>query len=129
MGGKTLAGLSILVVDDDVPSRKLHALVLTLAGASVRGAATAEEAVAMVAVSVPDLIVLDLHLPQRSGHDLLVQLKNDGATQHIVVIAVTSTSGPDTEQRLLDAGCAAYMRKPIDTETFAATVANHRRGK
>lgn len=118
-----LAGISVLVVEDDAANRKLFALLLTGAGARVTSVASAEEAQVAIAERQPRVIVLDLVLPRLGGLTFVEQLKADPATRSIVVIAVTSLNGPEAERVALRAGCVGYLKKPIDTETFAATVA------
>jgi two-component system cell cycle response regulator len=115
----------VLVVEDDAASRKLEAVVLTDAGALVTAVESAEEAAIALSRQRPDVIVLDLVLPRMGGLVFVELLKSDPANRDVVVIAVSSLNGPDAERVALRAGCAAYLRKPIDTETFAAAVAKH----
>lgn len=115
----------MLLVEDDAASRKLEAVLLTEAGALVTAVESAEEAITVLARRKPDVVVVDLILPRMGGLVLVEQLKTDPATKDIVVVAVTSLNGGDAERVALRAGCAAYLKKPIDTQTFAATVASH----
>jgi CheY-like chemotaxis protein len=126
---RALRGRSVLLVEDDAASRKLEAVVLTDAGALVTAVDSAEEALAALGQRKAEVIVLDLVLPKMGGLVLVEQLKADPATRDIVIIAVTSLNGPDAERVALRAGCAAYLKKPIDTQTFAATVARYLGGK
>jgi CheY-like chemotaxis protein len=128
-GAHALSGHSVLLVEDDAASRKLEAVLLTDAGALVTAVDSAEEAIAVLARRKPDAVVLDLILPRMGGLVLVEQLKTDPATKDIVVIAVTSLNGADAERVALRAGCAAYLKKPIDTQTFAATVASYLGGQ
>jgi len=118
-----LAGVQVLVVEDDAPSAKLAFVLLTDAGCRVRVARTAEEAIALLDAFTPQIVVLDLILPRTSGLVLVEMLKADARTRESVVVAVTSFHGPEAERLALDAGCAGFIRKPIDTESFAATLA------
>lgn len=121
----SLAGVNVLVVEDDPATRKFTALLLTECGALVTSVASAEEALRAVAKRRPDLIVIDLVLPRMGGLALVEQLKGDPATSSIALIAVSSLNGVALERTVLAAGCAVYLRKPIDIETFAATIATH----
>lgn len=120
-----LEGASVLVVEDDPSSRKLFSLVLTDAGASVTAVESAEEALTVLPQLRPQLIVLDLILSRMSGLVFAEQVKADPKTRHIVILAVSSLSDLDVERIALSAGCATYIRKPIDTSTFAHTVSRY----
>jgi CheY-like chemotaxis protein len=117
-----LIGLPILVVEDDPASARLLVVVLANEGADVRVARSAEEAVTILREFAARIIIVDLILPRMSGLLLVAQLKADPATSGLTIIAVSVVDGPETERMALAAGCAAYIRKPIDVETFAATI-------
>jgi len=124
-----IRGRSVLLIEDDAASRKLEAVVLTDAGALVTAVDSAEEGLTALGQRKADVIVLDLVLPKMGGLVLVEQLKADPATRDIVIIAVTSLNGPDVERVARRAGCAAYLKKPIDTQTFAATVGSYLEGE
>jgi CheY-like chemotaxis protein len=117
-----VTGASALVVDDDPASAKLLAVLLRGEGFHVRVAGSAEEALDQLRTFQPHAVVLDLVLPLMSGLLLAQRLKADPATRDIVLIAVTSLSGSEGEAVALQAGCAAYLRKPIDALSFADDV-------
>jgi signal transduction histidine kinase/ActR/RegA family two-component response regulator len=73
----------------------------------------------------PDLILLDLHLPDRSGTDVLEQLKSDPATAMIPIVIVSADATPNQVERLQAAGAAAYMTKPIDVRLLLETVSTY----
>lgn len=122
-----MQGVPVLVVEDDTSSAKLLFVLLTEEGYDVRVARSAEEALAILPAFQPHVIVLDLVLPKMSGLLLAQRLKEDPSTRGIVVIAASSLNGPGTERLVEEAGCAAYVQKPIHTKTFAALVAQHLR--
>jgi CheY-like chemotaxis protein len=124
-GLRVLEGLRILVVEDDPASAKLLSVALAMDGANVRTATTAEDALLQIACFAPRLVVLELVLPFMSGLLLAQRLKANPATRHIVIIAVTAFNGPETERMTRAAGCAAYVRKPIDVLSFANLVSTH----
>jgi CheY-like chemotaxis protein len=70
----------------------------------------------------PDVVVLDLHLPDTTGDAVLAQLRADEETADVPVIVVTADVTGDHEQRLLAAGASAYMTKPLDLVRFAAAL-------
>jgi len=70
----------------------------------------------------PDLILLDLHLPDLDGPDVLKRLREDELTREIPVIIVSADATPDVQRRLLAAGAARYLTKPLDLDTVVDTV-------
>ena len=72
----------------------------------------------------PDLILLDLHLPDQHGREVLEQLKRDPATAAIPVVVLSADATPAQLEKLLAAGAAAYLTKPIDVESLLNTVQN-----
>jgi CheY-like chemotaxis protein len=112
----------ILVVDDQPTNLKLCKVMLAVDGYEVHTAADAEEALALLDVVHPRLILMDVQLPGMDGLELTRQLKADPATREIVVVALTAYAMQGDEQKALDAGCDGYLAKPIDTRLLAATV-------
>jgi CheY-like chemotaxis protein len=122
-GSGALAGVPILVVDDDPPSARLVRVLLAGAGANVRTAYSAEEALDLLREFPARLFVVDLVLPGMNGFVLARQLK--AATPHVVIVAISVVHGAETERRALESGCVALIHKPIDVNSFAQTVAGH----
>lgn len=120
-----LGGVSVLVVEDDPASAKLVSLLLANEGAVVRIATSAEEALGILAGYRPRLVVLDLLLPRMSGLLLVQEIKAEPWGKEMVMVAVTAMNGPEVERVVQEAGCAGCLAKPIDTDTFAKTVAAH----
>jgi CheY-like chemotaxis protein len=120
-----LDGVPVLLVDDDAPSNKLLAVVFRGEGCVVEMAASAEAAVAALRRFHPRVILVDLVLPLMSGLLLAQRLKAEPATRDIVLIAVTAFDGPEAEGLALDAGFAAYVRKPVDPLALADLVSAH----
>jgi two-component system cell cycle response regulator DivK len=127
--GRVLAGIPVVLVEDDRPSAKLMSLLLGMDGAIVSMAHSAEEALPLIEVVRPPVVVLDLVLPRMSGLLLVQQLKAQPWAADIAFVAVTSFNGPEAKRAALQAGCAGYLRKPVDIETFAQFVASHLGGK
>ena len=116
-----LRGLNILVVDDDPHVRALYAIVLREAGATVTLSGTALEAVQLVDLHPPDVVVTDLHMPRHDGVWLLQEAKRRmPGTPVIVVTGAVSTTGDDP---LLDLGFAESLHKPLILSQLAEAVA------
>jgi CheY-like chemotaxis protein len=118
-----MAGEPILIVDDNAINLKLLRLTLKVEGYDVQTAVDAEQAMAVLTVFRPRLVLMDLQLPGMDGLDLTRRLKADPATHDAIIVAVTAYAMKGDEQRALDAGCDGYVTKPIDTRTLADTVA------
>lgn len=119
-----MAGEPILIVDDNLANLKLVSFVLKAKGYEVRTALNADDAVAALRSRLPKLILMDLQLPGMSGLELTRSLKSQPATRDIPVIAVTAFAMKGDEQRALEAGCDAYITKPIDTRQLRLIVAS-----
>lgn len=123
--GTELGSIPVLIIEDEEASAKLIASTLETHGYETRIAANAEEAMAAMTPLPPRAIVLDLVLPRLSGLVLAEQLKQDPATRDIPIIATSLFSEEDAAHIARDAGCADYIRKPIDPETFARLLREH----
>jgi two-component system, cell cycle response regulator DivK len=112
----------VLVVDDNARNLKLAWDVLLVAGFRTLGAATGAEAVALAVEHLPDVILMDLRLPDMDGTRAARILAEDARTAAIPVVALSSaTFGGDTAW-LADGGFAGYLEKPIDIAEFPAQV-------
>lgn len=114
---------SILVVDDTESSRYFVRRQLTQAGYEVREACTVSEGLAAIARRTPDLVILDIKLPDGSGLELCKQLRRTsaGALLPIIQISATFIQGEDYA-RGLDSGADSYLAQPIDPPVLLATV-------
>ena len=113
----------VLIVDDDARNRKLARDVLDLAGLETLEAATGEDAIALARERLPDLVLMDLRLPDLDGGEALRRLKAEPATAHIPVVALTAVAG--AREALLGAGFAGTIEKPIDVRAFPDQVRRH----
>ena len=120
MGGK-----HILLVEDNEVNRRLAGFLLRSQGYQVREATSAAAAFEMVDQDRPDLIVMDIQLPGIDGLAATRKLKEQPVTADIPVIAVTSYAMKGDREKALAAGCAGYVTKPIDKDTFIREVAAH----
>ena len=112
----------ILVVDDDPRNRKLLEEYLLGAGYDVRLAHDGRTALAMAAERPPDLVLLDVMMPDLSGLEVCRQLKNDPRTRLCQVVLVTALDGVPQRVEGLDTGADDYIAKPVRREEFMAKV-------
>jgi CheY-like chemotaxis protein len=77
-------------------------------------AADGDSGLAMVGEHRPDLVLLDLHLPRRSGEEVLAEIRRDPAIAAIPVVIVTADLAPGIERRLTEAGATEFLGKPVD---------------
>jgi CheY-like chemotaxis protein len=112
--------MKILVIEDHPTQLKLAHLVLSAAGHEVTGAGGAEQAFITIKADRPQLILLDLVLPDIDGLALVRKLKADPETRDIQIVAVTSYPERYPRTAALAAGCDAYFVKPIDTRGISS---------
>ena len=115
---------TILVVDDEVHNRTLLDALLRPEGHVTVHAATGAEALAAVAEHVPDLILLDIILPDMDGYDVARRLKADRATSSVPIIMVTAQLDRDARLKGLDAGAEDFLTKPVDRAELGLRVRN-----
>ncbi|HTT29318.1 MAG TPA: response regulator [Solirubrobacteraceae bacterium] len=114
----------ILVVDDHELNVALLERLLELDGHEVRAAGSLADAERALAEEEPAMIVLDLNLPDGSGLELTRKLKSHPVTASIPILACTAGVMPADEHEALEAGCDAYVSKPIDLRRFQTIVAS-----
>jgi CheY-like chemotaxis protein len=119
-----MAGEPILVVDDNPANLKLVRVLLTAEGYTVRTAADAGEALAVLQEFHPHLVLMDLQLPGMDGLELTRQLKAEPAYRGLTVVALTAYAMKGDEEKALDAGCDGYIPKPIDTRALPGVIAD-----
>ncbi len=112
----------ILIVEDNDLNLKLFRDLLGANGYQTFETKEGIEAISMTRNVMPDLIVMDIQLPEISGLDITRKIKADGSIKHIPVIAVTAFAMKDDEEKILAAGCEAYLSKPIAIDVFLNTI-------
>lgn len=108
----------VLIVDDNERNRKLARDVLRSAGFRTLEAATAAEGIALASEHLPDVVLMDLRLPDVDGTEAVRTLRAEPRTSRIPVVAVTALRLDARDDWLLDAGFAGYIVKPIDVGEF-----------
>jgi len=112
---------TILIVEDNAANMKLACLLLRKAGHTLLCAMDAETGLTL-ARQQPDLILMDIQLPEVSGLEVTKWLKEDDDLAHIPVVAVTAFAMKGDEERIREGGCEAYLSKPISVGKFIETV-------
>jgi two-component system, cell cycle response regulator DivK len=115
----------ILVVEDNAENMYLVCFLLENAGYQVVKAENGLEAVQQAKAELPDLIIMDIQLPLMNGHEATIEIKKMPETRHIPVIAFTAYAMAADISRALEVGCAGYMGKPMDVETFVEELASY----
>jgi len=103
----------ILIADDKATSRELLRTVLERQGYAVTEAADGEEALQKALAELPDLILLDLQMPRRTGYEVLVELRKDPRHAALPIIAITASAMQGDRERALAAGFTGYLAKPV----------------
>ena len=112
----------VLIVEDNELNMKLFNDLLEASGYGTIQTRSGVEAVELVRKHKPDLILMDIQLPEVSGLEVIRWLKDDEATRHIPVIAVTAFAMKGDEEKIRQGGCDAYLSKPISVVKFLETV-------
>jgi len=115
---------SILLAEDALDISYLVVLLLHDAGHRVASVSDGVSAVQRATQELPDLIIMDLALPLLDGWEATRQLKAQGNTRHIPVLAFTAHVLQDDIEHALAVGCAAVLPKPFDITTFLDTIAH-----
>lgn len=112
----------ILVVEDNDLNRKLFCDVLRANGFAVEPVVDGLQAIDAARDFGPDLVIMDIQLPNVSGLDLISEMKGDPALSTIPVLAVTAYAGKGDEERIRDAGAEGYLAKPVSIGPFLQAV-------
>ncbi len=115
----------ILIVEDNELNMKLFNDLLQAQGYTTLRTDNGMAALETARREKPDLILMDIQLPEVSGLEVTKWLKEDDYLRDIPVIAVTAFAMKGDAERILDGGCEAYISKPISVPIFIETVRNH----
>jgi CheY-like chemotaxis protein len=121
--------MKVLIIEDHPAELKLAHHVLSAAGHRVNNAEAAEQAIASIKNDRPEIILLDLSLPGMDGMTLVRRLKADPSTRDIHIVAVTSYPEMFPRDEAIQAGCDAYLVKPLSTRTLPQTLTEVLTGK
>lgn len=112
----------ILIVEDNELNMKLFDDLLTAHGYEVFKTRDGRHVLELARAHGPDLILMDIQLPEVSGLDVTKWLKADDALKHIPVVAVTAFAMKGDEEKIREGGCEDYISKPISISEFIRTV-------
>ena len=114
---------TVLVVDDDEHLREILTAMLRFSGYEISEAATGTEAVNKAISEKPDLILLDIELPDIKGPEVARAIRNNPTTAHIPIIACSAFFGWEYQKEALEAGMDDYLVKPISLEVIKTKIA------
>jgi len=112
----------ILIVEDNVKNMKLVRDLLKAKGYETLEATTGEQGVALALANEPDLVLMDIQLPDINGIEAFERIRADPRTAAIPVVAFTASVTPTDRNRITQAGFSAFVSKPIELKQFLATV-------
>ena len=125
LGILAVMGHKILIVEDNELNMKLFNDLLEAHGYTTVTTRDGTKAVDMAEQEMPDLILMDIQLPEVSGFDITRQIKAKDELSHIPIIAVTAFAMKGDEDKIRECGCNGYISKPISIATFIETIQNH----
>jgi two-component system cell cycle response regulator DivK len=112
----------VLIVDDNEKNRKLAREVLRASGLRTLEAATGNEAIALAAERQPDVILLDLRLPDMDGTAVARTIRDEAEAGGIAIVALSASPNAGRSDRVLAANVDGYLQKPIDVRAFPEQV-------
>src|SRR5260221_4669309 len=112
----------ILIVDDDIDSLKLIGLMLQRQGYDISAASAGAQAISKASTESPDLIILDVMMPDMDGYEVCRRLRADAATQGIPIIMFTAKTLVDDKVTGFEAGADDYLTKPTHPAELASRV-------
>ncbi|MBP7764555.1 MAG: response regulator [Deltaproteobacteria bacterium] len=115
----------ILVVEDNEQNRYLMEYMLKVNGYAVMMASSGEQAIVLAKSEKPDLILMDIQLPDLDGLEVTRRIRAAEADKRIPIVAVTSFAMTGDREKALAAGCDGYIEKPIDPENFLSSIAGY----
>jgi two-component system, cell cycle response regulator DivK len=123
-----MAGATVLIVDDNDKNLRLVRDILGFAGFGTLEAATGEGAITIAVAQLPDVILMDIRLPDMDGTDAMRRLKQDVRTAAIPVVALTSLAMKGDREWLLEQGFDGYLEKPVVVRDLPGQVRAFLRG-
>lgn len=116
---------TILIVEDNELNMKLFRDLLEAHGYGTIETRNGADVLRLARERKPDLVLMDIQLPEISGLDITRWLKEDAELRHIPVVAVTAFAMKGDEQKIREGGCEDYISKPISVTNFIETVQKH----
>lgn len=104
---------TVLIIEDEEDAAELFAEMMRVSGFRVLKTLTSAPAITMLADEKPDLVILDIMMPDISGLDVLRQMRGDPMLSHIPVVVVSAKGTPSDIKTGMDAGASTYLTKPV----------------
>jgi len=115
----------VLAVDDNPDNLELLTQILDLLGCECVGAVDGYAALSAAVDRQPDLIVLDICLPDIDGMEVVKRAQENPEIRHIPIVAVTALAKPEDRARILQAGCVEYLSKPFNIKDLETVIRQH----
>jgi two-component system cell cycle response regulator DivK len=112
------SGKTVLIVEDNELNAKLFRDLLSAQGHRILETREGMEALRLARNETPDLVLMDIQLPEISGFDLIKMMKDDNALLSIPIIAITAFAMKGDEEKIRQSGCEDYLAKPISVANF-----------
>lgn len=116
---------TVLYVEDDPVNMLLVKKLLRIEGFRLLEASNGWSGISMAQIHQPDLILMDMNMPDMDGYQATVRIKRMPELRQIPIVALTANAMDGDRQRSLDAGCQGHITKPININTFADQVRTH----
>ena len=113
----------ILIVEDNPVHTRLIEMTLRAKNYTLLKATNGEEALDIAIRERPDLILMDLNLPEMTGFEVTKKLRENPTFSHTPIIAITAYAMRGDRERVIESGCDAYLTKPIDTHELPEVIA------
>jgi diguanylate cyclase (GGDEF)-like protein len=121
--------LKILYIEDDLESREVMSDILHFHGFKFFSASRGIEGIEKATKEMPDLILMDINLPDMQGYEVTTILKSNDKTKNIPIIALTGFTGKGAKELTLAAGCDGYISKPINITEFLLQIDEYLQGR
>jgi CheY-like chemotaxis protein len=128
MGIREYAMATVLIVEDNERNMRLMRLLLRPLGYNLLEAVDGKEALATLESTTPDIILVDIQLPDVDGLEITRRLRKEARFAATPIVALTAYAMPGDREMFLRAGCTGYVAKPIDTRAFPEIIASYLAG-
>jgi len=114
--------MKVLIAEDNPENLELLKDLLEVNGHEVLEATRGDDALVLAGMELPDIILMDIQLPDMDGYEITAILKKSDATRNIPIVALTAHAMEGDREKSLARGCDAYFSKPINTRTFVSDI-------